>query len=447
MTLSSSSHQQRKSLLPTPRLSSRIGSRRATMSNTSRIARHVPSPLLAPPASLRKTSIAQPHVPPRPGNGSLLLPEFGSRRAGAPSRIPSPLGQNLNPTPESSKLSSPIGTPRLEGRRVEAHYPTPPGPGASVETKHEHFKDYHEGHTTPAQYQSAEIGTPALLPAGHPSTGSCAGSTALATFARRVENINISSTVDCGPPPQATLTRKRSALARSLNGKENRRPQAQARIRVTTPPAAPVATIPLCPIQRTAVAQPSRALSRETLPRPLVIRKQQPLRSSVLAGSASPHSQPVRSAAGAASVVVPIGIKALMGDLDRFAKEWTGTFNDDLFDGHEDLPSNSNASTRIHPAIKPTTAEVSRDEKPATGKRLTPLGSVVSVDTSQVSSLASRDGETVNFDVTAASLSRWQHRDNTMLKGTPVEGKIVSSHPVFWRRLPIFFPMLGNRPL
>ncbi|KAI9435452.1 hypothetical protein H4582DRAFT_1969488 [Lactarius indigo] len=116
MTLSSSSRQHRKSMLPTPRLSSRMGSRRTASGETSRIARRVPSPIPAAPASFRSCF---------------------------PSRIPSPSTQPPLPTPEQSEASSPANTPRAEGGPAEAPYPTPP---ASVETKHERINDQ-EGRT------------------------------------------------------------------------------------------------------------------------------------------------------------------------------------------------------------------------------------------------------------------------------------------------------------
>ncbi|KAI0255625.1 hypothetical protein BJV78DRAFT_688968 [Lactifluus subvellereus] len=407
MTLSSSSHQQRKSMLPTPHLLSSISSRRAAMNNTSRIARRVPYPplLVAPQASFHNTPVTQPNasVPPPAGNWNcnLHLPEFGSRRAGSPSRIPSPSGQASCPTPGRGSLSPSIRTlrPSLERRRVEAHYPAPLGP-ASVETKNKRFKD--QGDTNPVQHPGTDIGAPAPpvrhLPR-HPA------STALAAFSR-VEN-----SPPVGGGPTLVLARKKSTLVTSSNGKENCRPKAQARIRESPPPvAAPVATIPLRPIRRTAIAQRSRASCRETLQRPLVIRKRSPQSLPESSASAPGHSlAQVRSAAGA-SVIVPKGIKALMGDLDRFAKEWTVMSNNFFASAEttsrEDGFSNSDPSSRIHSTVKPENAEASQVDNPATGKVTgnypvpRSSGSVASVNALKASG---------------------SHSDDAMLKDAPLE--------------------------
>ncbi|KAH9957655.1 hypothetical protein BGW80DRAFT_191300 [Lactifluus volemus] len=84
--------------------------------------------------------------------------------------------------------------------------------------------------------------------------------------------------------------------------------------------------------------------------------------------------------------------------------------------------------------LKPAPAQVSQDDNydPAAAGRefssndLRPRSSegVVPVNALQTSSLVKGEGEMVDFDVTAASLSRWQHRDNTMLKNAPGEGSI-----------------------
>ena len=424
MTLSSRSHQHRKSMLPAPCPSSRIGSTRPAMDNTSRIARRVPHPPLAPRTSFHNAPITQAHVPPPSGNCSLHIPESSSRRAHSLSRIPSPSGQALYPTLESSSLSPPIRTLRLEGKRVKAHYLTPP---ASVETKNERFKD--QGDTNLVQHHSTDIGAPAL-PVRHPSRH--LASTTLVAFSR-TEN---SSPVDGGLT--LVLARKKSTLATSSNGKENCRSKAQARIHESPPLAAgPVAIIPLRSIRRTAIVQRSRASSRETLQRPLVIRKRS---SKSLPASSAPENLRARSAASA-SVLVPNGIKAIMGDLDRFAKEWTVMFSN-LFTSagttsREDGLSNSNLSSRIHSTIKLGRVEASLAENPAIGKVTAnypvprPSGSVSSVNALKASSLVSSDGEMVNFDVTAVSLSRWQHNGNVMLKDVPLQARTVRVLIVF----------------
>jgi hypothetical protein len=440
MTLSSSSRQHRKSMLPTPRLSSRLSSRRAASGDTSRIARRVPSPLVR--TSGNNSSITQARAPRPAATYNLSLPDMVPRRAGSPSRIPWPSGQPSCPTPqeqsEASSLTDALDTPRPEVKRVDAQYSTPP---ASAETKNERSKGQ-EGRVIPTQHQDTETRDPAL-PARQSSRRPA--STALTSFSR-IENAP-SSPRDSGPPALAT---KKSALARGgVSGKENRRPQ--TRTRVPAPPATSIAPIAPRSVRRqpVAAAEPSRASFRETSPRPLVIRKQ-PSRS-LGTGASQGHSQ-VGPDAAAAPVVVPEGVKALMGDVDRFAKEWTEMF-DDLFagtDGREDGLSKLGASTRIHPAPQSESAgDPLRTESPAAGKRaqelLLPeaLGTAASVGTSQTSALESSNG--VHFDVTPASLARWQHRDNAMVRDAPVGEEPVREQPLY-RQSPTLISMLGTRP-
>ncbi|KAI0289128.1 hypothetical protein BC826DRAFT_1161698 [Russula brevipes] len=424
MTLSSSSRQHRKSMLPTPRLSSRLSSRRAASGDTSRIARRVPSPLVR--TSGNNSSITQARAPRPAATYNLSLPDMGPRRAGSPSRIPWPSGQPSCPTPqEQSEASSLIDAPRPEVKRVDAQYSTPPAP---AETKSEGSKGQ-EGRVIPTQHQDTENRDPAL-PARQ--TSRRPASTALTGFSR-IENAP-SSPRDSGPPALAT---KKSALARSgVSGKENRRPQ--TRTRVPAPPVTSIATITPRSVRRQPVpaADPSRASFRETSPRPLVIRKR-PSRS-LGTGASQGHSQvgPDAAAAAAAAVVVPEGINALMGDIDRFAKEWTEMF-DDLFasaDGREDGLSKLGAPTRIHPAPQSESAgDPLRTESPAAGKRaqefLLPeaLGTAASVGTSQTSALESSNG--VHFNVTPASLARWRHRDNAMVGDAPVGEELERDLP------------------
>jgi len=121
--------------------------------------------------------------------------------------------------------------------------------------------------------------------------------------------------------------RKKSSFTASVSGKENRQPQL-VRTRVRAPPVTPpvaVAVVPSVPprsIRRAVavVAQPSRAPSREsTPPRPLVVKKRTSLVHA--AGSLQGDSR-IRSAAAAAGAPLgfPAAIKALVEDIDCFAK-------------------------------------------------------------------------------------------------------------------------------
>jgi hypothetical protein len=412
------------------------------MSNhpTSRIARHVPSPLRAPLQVHTASIIAsQPDIippsPPPPRLGNYSPPpqsEFGSRRSGPPlsNRLPSPpLGhwQTLKSTLESGGPPPATGLVlEVEGRRkVEAFV---------ASTRHE--EDEEEENVAPVQ-QHPEVDNIGILAQKRPfrittTTGrqrggrtSAASSTALVTFSTTttscIENIS-SCEYDGLPPPGAlALPRKKSILANSFvggggggGGKENRRPQVQSRVRVPTPPvtsaiSAAAIGVHLRPVQRgeattTGITRPllSRASSpsRESLfprPFPLVIRKESA--HSVLSSSVVRRRQSqVRSAqspgaASAVGVVVPTGIKALIEDVDRFAKGWTGMFNDLFADRGEDLL----AST-----LKPAPAQVSQDDNydPATAGRefnsndLRPRSSegVVPVNALQTSSLVRGEG-------------------------------------------------------
>jgi hypothetical protein len=347
MTLSSTSRQQRKSMLPNfpkPRPSSRITARRVTSGDTAyRIAWRVPSP----------------------------LPESGLRRAGSPSRIPwSAAGQTRTssgscPTPDRSESSSSLmsRTPssslevkKRTGVNVQ-YYPTPP---ASAEVKHDRFFKSQEGRglgrtTIPAaQHQGmrvVEAGT-ATPPARHPFRRPASVSTT-STFSR-VDNASPRDASGGGIP--ALNTRKKLAFMSNGNfsGKENRRPRMYTRV---PPPsvASALTTIPGPPrsIRRTVVAQPpSRAASSRETPspsRPLVVRKQLPLAGTV-------DSSPIRSASGASGALPVAGpVQALIVDIDRFAKELTEMF-DELSAGAEDPEdrlSKLDASIRIWPTSQP----------------------------------------------------------------------------------------------
>jgi hypothetical protein len=453
MTLSSTSRQQRKSMLPKPRPSSRVSARRVTSGDTtSRIARRVPSPLLAISCN-NNSSITTQAVVRAAADCNLPLPEAGLRGAGSPSRtrIPwSAQGQTRTssdscPPPDQSEASSslmsrtPSPSPELKKRAgINVQYPTPP---ASAEIKHERFIKGQEGRglgrTTvlipAAQHQDTPVvaGVAAAPPARHPPRRPASVSTILTltnTFSC-ADNASPKDASGGSIPPQAPLTWKKSVLVSSnFSGKENRRPRMYTR--VPPPPVASAPTIPQRCIRRTVVTQPpSPAASlRETPPpsRPLFIRKQVPL--------AAVGSFPVRSASGASGalpVVGPVsaGIQALIGDIDRFAKEWTEMFDglSAIAEDPEDRLSKLDASIRICPTSQPQDTGPLHADNPAaaagkgTPRRLQPgpSGSTASVSTLQASTLAGTNAETVHFDVTPASLTRWQHRDKSLVKDTP----------------------------
>ena len=436
MTLSSTSRQHRKSMLPTPRLSSRLSSRRTTSGETSsRIARRAPSPMFAAPTSLINTSSASAihsRVPHPPASRSLPPPEFGTRRACSPSRIPSPSVQPSFLTPDQSETSFPTSTtPRAEGGSVETPYPTPP---ASVETKHERFVGQ-EGRAkidsfSQPQRTISSRGPPP--PARHPSRRR--ESSALNSFSRTENSTSgdVTSSISHHPvvPKKLAMTTTTSS---SVTGKENRRPPARTRVLV---PVAPAVVVPPRPIQQTTVTD---ITSSEVSPRPLVIKKKK-TPQTLMTNQVGQNSQ---AKSADEPCVAPLGIKALIGDLDRFAKEWTGIF-DDLYGSagrHGDVVSDG--STRIHPIVESENPETSQADdlgersglaggtNPSPDSRLigeitavsrlAPSASASSIDTIQASST---DGD---FDVSAASLVRWQHRDNTMLKNAPTVIETVGS--------------------
>ena len=98
-------------------------------------------------------------------------------------------------------------------------------------------------------------------------------------------------------------------------------------------------------------------------------------------------------------------------DIDRFAKEWTEMF-DELTAGAEDPEdrlSKLEASIRLR--------HTSQADSPATaaaGK-----GTPRQVQSGPSGSSASVSTETVHFDLTPASLTRWQHRDKSLAKDIP----------------------------
>jgi len=128
-----------------------------------------------------------------------------------------------------------------------------------------------------------------------------------------------------------------------------------------------------------------------------------------------------------------------MGDIDRFSKEWTEMFND-LSTGsdrrEDEVPRLDASPMRIHPPVRPGGTSALDPAYSAIGKqtqdRLVPASlEFAAVSRSRAWTLSSADGEMIQFDVTPASLARWQHRDNAMIKDTPAEEKLVRNPP-FW---------------
>jgi len=455
MTLSLGSRQHRKSMLPTPRLSSRISSRRAVSGDTSRIARRVPSPLLATPHNKGSTA-QQARVPQPEANCKLSLPKLltSTRQAGSPSRIPALLGQtSCCPTPEQSDASSSItSTTRPEVKKADAQDPTPPPPSAGL-PKDEQRLNSQEGRTVPTQHQEPETRNPAAASSArpqHPTTRRRASTAFAAGFSR----IGNTSSGD-GAGAAGALTRKKSPFTTSVSGKENRQPQLRT-TRVLAPPVTPpvtaVSSVPPRSIRRTVavfVAQPSRGSFRESHhPRPLVVVKKRTPHAHDAPTAGSPRGDPRTRSAAAAAAGEPsapplgfsAGIKALMEDVDCFAREWTEIF-DELSTGGANgpeggsRPSKLDSFTRIHPSVQPESAGTCQADGPAMEKRThklllpAPSGSAAgSVSTLQASPLVSTAGEMIHVDVKPVSLARWQHRENTILKDASVDDKSVSDH-------------------
>ena len=458
MTLSSTSRQQRKSMLPKPRPSSRITAKRVTSGDTtSRIARRVPSPLLAMSnnngSSITTTQAVRAATL---ADCNLLLPEAGLRRAGSPSRIPwsgqTHTSSDLCPTTDRSEASSSLMS-RTPSPSVNVQYPTPP---ASAEIKHERIFKGQEGRglgrtavAVPVAQNQDAAARAAAPTARHPTRRPSSISTTLTltNTLSRVDNASPRDASDGGTIPDRNTQKKSAFMSNSnFSGKENRRPRMYTR--VPPPPVVPTPTIPPRSIRRTVVAQPpSRAASFREIPpppRPLVIRKQIPL--------AAAGSSPVRSASGASGtrpVIGPVstGIQALLGDIDRFAKEWTEMFDELSGDAEdpEDRLSKLDASIRIRPSGPPEdTGPLRADNPAAAGGKGTPRqrqpgpsGSTASVSTLQASTLAGTTAETVHFDVTPASLTRWQHRDKSLVNDTP-EDRPVRNPNLLSKRLLTF---------
>jgi hypothetical protein len=182
----------------------------------------------------------------------------------------------------------------------------------------------------------------------------------------------------------------------------------------------------------------------------LVIRKRLLSSHSIAAAAPEVASSRVGSASGVSGALpvvglVPAGIQALIGDIDRFAKEWTEMFDELSIAGAED-PENTvskfGASPRVRLTGQPEDAGSLQADNPVAGKgtptrkHLLPVssGSAASVNTLQ----ASTYGETVHFDVMRARLARWQHRDKAMVREAPAEVKLVRKHNILFQRLPTF---------
>jgi hypothetical protein len=439
MTLSSSSRQHRKSMLPTPRLSSRLSSRRIALSDTSRITRRVPSPLLATPYDNGSTAQARV-LQPVTASCDLLLP--------AASRIPTPLGQTATSCSitEQGDASSLTSTPRMEVKRADsAQYPTPP---LSADPKDEQRLEGQEGRVIPAHAQNQVPGETRNLaaPSGrlglHHATARRPASTAFAAGFSRVDNTSFGDGAGAVVP---MFTRKKLALTSTVSGKENRRPQLRTRVppppllvastQVTPTAAAAATNVPPPPrsIRRigtvAVVAQSStsssRASFRKNLLRPLVIEK----RSSQSPGAVGSPQGDAR--------VRPAGIKALMEDIDCFAKEWTEMFEELSVDVNcpETRPSKLDSSTRIHPTGHFKGAYICSVRSPGFRTQRHKFflaavsGSVAPISTLQTSSLDRTSGETDRLDV--MSLARQQHSDNAMTKDSPLEDELVSNTTPF----------------
>jgi len=425
-------------MLPTPRLSARISSRRAASGDTSRIARRVPSPLLATPHNNNNGSTgAQARVPTPAANCNLSLPKLSTRHAGPQLRT-----QEQGDVP-SSLVSTPCPEAKRAGAQYYAPHPSAAGP------KDEQRLKAQQGHAVPPQqHQQPETRNPAPAPLArlqHPTPARRPASTGFAAGFSRIENT--SSGDGCaGAGALPSAARKKSPFTTSVSGKENRQPQL-VRTRVPAPPVTPPVTVAVVPsvpprsIRRTVavVSQPSRASSRESTPlRPLVVKKRTSLVQA--AGSLQGDSR-IRSAAAAAGAPLgfPAAIKALVEDIDCFAKGWTEMF-DGLSagaDGPEGRPSKLNSFTRIHPIVQPENAGTCQADGPAIQKRMhrfllpvlsCPAGPTVSVSAVQASPLVSTNGEIVHVDIKPVRLARWQHRENAMVKDASVDDKSVSNH-------------------
>ena len=127
-----------------------------------------------------------------------------------------------------------------------------------------------------------------------------------------------------------------------------------------------------------------------------------------------------KCASGALPIVGPAtaGIQELIGDIDRFVKEWTGMFDsDELSAGAEDPEdrlSKLDASIHIRPTDQPDDTGHLQVDNPAAAKgkethsqlQPGPSGSTASVSILQAPTLAGTNMETAHFDVTPATLTR-----------------------------------------
>ena len=307
--------------------------------------------------------------------------------------------------------SSLVSTPCPEAKRAGAQYYAP-HPSAAGPKDEQRLKAQ-QGHAVPPQHQQPETRNPAQAASArlqHPTTARRPASTAFAAGFSRIENTSSGDGAGAGVLPSAA--RKKSSFTASVSGEENRQPQ--LRTRVPAPPATPpvaVAVVPTVPPRSirptvTVVAQPSRATSRESTPlRPLVVKKRTSLVHA--AGSLQGDSRIRSAAAAGAPLGFPAAIKALVEDIDCFAKGWTEMF-DGLSagaDGPEGRPSKLGSFACIHPSAQPENAGTCLADGPGMEKRMhefllpVPLGSTGSVSALQASLLVSTDGETAHIDI------------------------------------------------
>lgn len=397
MALSSASRQHRKSMLPTPRLSARISSRRAASGDTSRIARRVPSPLLpvavATPQQHNGSTAQARGVPQPTANSCHLSPPPATKltsntrpHAGSQSRSGTPglLGRTSCPMSEQSDVASRslISIPCPEAKKAGAPHQAASLSAASsaVAPKDEQRLKAQEGRAVFAQHQEPETRNPATTATAASArlqhrTARRPASTAFASGFSRIENTSSGDGAGAGAGPLPSIARKKPSFTVSVSGKENRQPQ--LRTRVPAPPVTPlgVLALPSVPPPRTTrrtvavVAQPSRVSFRANTPRPLVVKKR-----TLLAPTAGPPrgDSRIRSAAAGtgAPLGFPTGIKTLMDDIDCFAKEWSEMF-DELSTGvnePESRPSKLDSFTRIRPIVELESTGTCQADGPCDGK-------------------------------------------------------------------------------
>ena len=454
-------------MLPTPRLSARISSRRAASgdTSTSRIARRVPSPLLpvavATPQQHNGSTAQARGVPhPAANNSSHLSPPTTKLtsntrpHAGSQSRSGTPglLGRTSCPVSEQSEAASRslISVPRPEAKKAGAPHQAPSllAGSSAVSPKDEQRLKAQEGRAVFAQHQEPETRNPATTTTAasvrlQHRTARRPASTAFASGFSRIENTSSGDGPGAGAGAGAlpSIARKKPSFTVSVSGKENRQPQLRAR--VPAPPVTPLGVLALPSVPPThttrrtvaVVAQPSRVSFHGSPPRPLVVKKR-----TLHAPAAGPPrgDSKIRSAAAGtgAPFGLPAGIKTLMDDINCFAKEWSEMF-DELstgVDGPEGRPSKLDSFTRIRPIVELESTGTCQADGPCDGKNgctyfllAAPSGSAGSINTLRVSPLVSTDGEMIHVDVKLVTLARWQHGENATVKNASVDDESVSN--------------------